>query len=158
MKQSRRDFILRSGCALGMASLATQARHFGLMSTLASTVDRQDGFAPSDYKAIVCIFMNGGNDGNNVVIPNHSDATISNYSVYAAERSASTIAIPQANLLPISVPRMGNLTYGLHPSFGTGATNAGIHPLWATGKLAMVTNVCTLVSPMTRTQFLNNSV
>jgi uncharacterized protein (DUF1501 family) len=141
-----------------MASLATQARHFGLMSTLASTVDKENSFAPGDYKAIVCIFMNGGNDGNNVVIPNHSDATISNYAVYSAERATSTLAIPQAQLLPVTVPRMGGLTYGLHPSFGTSTTNAGIHPLWATGKLAMVTNVGTLVSPMTRTQYLNNSV
>ena len=158
MKQSRRDFLIRSGCALGLASLATQARHFGLMSTLAKTVDAENSFAPTDYKALVCIFMDGGNDGNNTVIPNHSDATISNYGVYSTERLASSLAIPQANLLPIAVPRMGGLTYGLHPSFGTGATNAGIHPLWATGKLAVVTNCGTLVAPMTRTQYLNNSV
>jgi uncharacterized protein (DUF1501 family) len=136
-----------------MGALATQARHFGLMSTLAQTVGQDSGFAPSDYKALVCIYMDGGNDGNNVVIPNHSDATISNYAVYAAERATSTLAIAQASLLPITVPRMGNLTYGLHPSFGTGATNAGIHPLWATGKLAMVTNVGTLVTPLTRATY-----
>src|ERR1044072_4875069 len=158
MKQSRRDFLIRSGCALGLASLATQARHFGLMSTLAKTVDAENSFAPTDYKALVCIFMDGGSDGNNALIPNHSDATISNYGVYSTERLASSLAIPQANLLPIAVPRMGGLTYGLHPSFGTGGTNAGIHPLWATGKLAVVTNCGTLVAPMTRTQYLNNSV
>ncbi len=149
---------MRSGCALGMATLATQARHFGLMSAMAQTVDKDSSFAPGDYKALVCIFMDGGNDGNNTVIPNHSDATISNYGVYSAERAASTLAIPQANLLPIGVPRMGGLTYGLHPSFGTGATNGGIHPLWATGKLAVVSNVGTLVAPMTRTQYLNGSI
>jgi GNAT superfamily N-acetyltransferase len=71
-----------------------------------------------------------------MVIPNHADATISNYSVYAAARGAD-LAIPQGSLLPISVPRMGGLTYGLHPNFGTGATNAGIHPLWAQGKMAV---------------------
>jgi uncharacterized protein (DUF1501 family) len=141
-----------------MATLATQARHFGLMSAMANTVENNNNFAPSDYKALVCIFLEGGNDGNNTVIPNHSDATISNYTAYFNERNPTTLAIPQANLLPIAVPRMGGLTYGLHPSFGTGATNAGIHPLWAAGKLAVVTNVGTLVAPMTRTQYLNNSV
>jgi uncharacterized protein (DUF1501 family) len=141
-----------------MASLATQARHFGLMSTLASTVDKDNNFAPSDYKALVCIFLNGGNDGNNTVIPNHNDATISNYTVYFNERNPSTLAIPQANLLPVTVPRMGNLTYGLHPNFGVGATNNGIHELWAQGKLAVVTNVGTLVAPMSRTQYQNGSV
>jgi uncharacterized protein (DUF1501 family) len=141
-----------------MASLATQARHFGLMSAMATTVDRDDNFAPSDYKALVCIFLSGGNDGNNTVIPNHNDATISNYTAYFNERNASTLAIPQANLLPITVPRMGNLTYGLHPNFGVGATNNGIHELWASGKLAVVTNAGTLVAPMTRTQYQNGSV
>lgn len=143
-----------------MAGLATQARHFGMMSAAAQTVD-QNSFAPGDYKALVCIFMNGGNDGNNTVIPNHNDATLSNYAAYSAERNASTLAIPQASLLPIAVPRMGGLTYGLHPSLGTvpaGGINPGIHPLWAAGKLAVVTNVGTLVSPMTRAQYQNNSV
>jgi len=158
MKQSRRDFLIRSGCALGMASLATQARHFGLMNAMASTVENNNSFAPSDYKALVCIFLNGGNDGNNTVVPNHNDATISNYTAYFNERNPSTLAIPQANLLPVTVPRMGNLTYGLHPNFGVGATNNGIHELWAQGKLAVVTNVGTLVAPMTRTQYQNGTV
>ncbi|HEV7645760.1 MAG TPA: DUF1501 domain-containing protein [Pyrinomonadaceae bacterium] len=157
MNQSRRNFLLRSGCALGMASLATQARHFGLMNAMASTV-QDNSFAPGDYKALVCIFMSGGNDGNNTVIPNHSDATLSNYNTYFTERNPSTLAIPQASLLPINVPRMGGLTYGLHPSLGVGGTNNGIHELWGLGKLAVVTNVGTLVAPMTRTQYQNNSV
>ncbi len=157
MKQSRRDFLIKSSCALGMASLATQARHFGMMSALANTVDKS-AFVPSDYRALVCIFMSGGNDGNNVIIPNHNDATLSNYTAYFNDRNPSTLAIQQANLLPITVPRMGNLTYGLHPNLGVGATNNGIHELWAAGKLAAVTNTGTLVAPMTRAQYLNGSV
>ena len=39
MTQSRREFLKKTGCALSMAALATQAEHFGLMSTLAQTVD-----------------------------------------------------------------------------------------------------------------------
>ena len=141
-----------------MASLATQARHFGMMSAAAQTVDKNNSFVPGDYKALVCIFMSGGNDGNNTVIPNHSDATLSNYNTYFTERNPSTLAIQQANLLPIAVPRMGGLTYGLHPSLGPGITNNGIHELWGLGKLAVVTNVGTLVAPMTRAQYQNNSV
>ena len=58
------------------------------------------------------------------------------------------------------MPRIGNLTYGLHPSLGTlgNGINPGIHPLWADGKVAVVTNVGTLVAPMTKTQYQNNSV
>jgi len=165
MKQDRRQFLIRSGCTLGMTALATQMRHFGLMSAIAQKVsDDKDSAVPSDYRALVCIFMAGGNDGNNTVIPNHNDATISNYTAYSNARLASGLAIDQVNLLPISVPRMNNLSYGLHPALGqqtingTTIVNNGVHELWATGKLAMVTNVGTLVAPMTRTQYQNNSV
>jgi uncharacterized protein (DUF1501 family) len=55
---------------------------------------------------------------------------------------------------------MGNLTYGLHPSLGpvTGGINNGIYELWSQGKFAIVTNVGTLVAPMTRQQYQNGSV
>ncbi len=159
MKGSRREFLKKSGgCALGMVTLATQMQHLGLMSALAQKVqdNEPDVQGGENYKALVIVFFAGGNDGNNMVIPNHADATISNYSVYQAARGPD-LAIPQASLLPISVPRMGGLTYGLHPSFGTGATNAGIHPLWAQGKMAIVTNVGTLVRPTTKAQMSQSS-
>ncbi len=162
MKETRRNFLIKSGCALTMTALATQMRHFGLMSAMAQKVedDTKDSAVPSDYRALVCIFMAGGNDSNNMVIPNHSDGTISNYSTYFNARNTQGLAIAQGSLLPITVPRMGNLAYGLHPGFGTitGGINPGIHPLWADGKVAVVTNVGTLVAPMTKAQYQNNSV
>ncbi|MEO8072791.1 MAG: DUF1501 domain-containing protein [Acidobacteriota bacterium] len=161
MTQDRREFIKKSGCALGMLTLATQIEHFGLMSALAQKVDAQgETNAPSDYRALVCIFMQGGNDGNNTVIPNHSDATLSNYADYSAERSARGLAIAQNTLLPIAVPRMNNLTYGLNPNLGTvaGGINNGIHELWAQNKMAIITNAGTLVAPMTRAQYQNGSI
>ena len=161
MTQNRREFLKKSGCALGMLTLATQMEHFGLMSALAQKVDGENqSDAPNDYRALVCIFMQGGNDGNNTVIPNHSDATLSNYSAYSAVRSSQSLAIAQSALLPISVPRAGNLTYGLNPNLGafTGSTNNGIHELWAQNKMAIVTNAGTLVAPMSRTQYQNGSI
>jgi uncharacterized protein (DUF1501 family) len=167
MNETRREFLKKSGgCALGMAALATQMHHLGLMSAIAQkTIDAgptEEGGA--NYRALVCLFWAGGNDGNNMVIPNHSDATISNYAAYAATRTTQGLAIPQASLLPISVPRLGNLSYGLHPSLGpqtpngTTIINNGIHELWGLGKLAIVTNVGTLVRPMTRAQYQNGSI
>ena len=163
---NRREFLIKGSCALGMTALATQFRHFGLMSALAQKVsdDKIDEAVPSDYRALVCIFMSGGNDGNNVVIPNHNDGTLSNYTSYSNVRAASTLAIPQASLQSITVPRMNNLAYGLHPNLGiltqngTTIVNNGIHELWGLGKMAVVTNVGTLVAPMTRAQYQNNSV
>ena len=150
-----------------MAALATQIDHLGMMSVQAQTASSSNSLSvPSDYRALVCIFLNGGNDGNNTVIPNHNDSTISNYGVYSAARSSLGLSIPQANLAntAISVPRMSNLSYGLHPGLGvlplsgTFVINRGIHELWGMGKMAIVANAGTLVAPMTRTQFLNNSV
>ncbi len=68
----------------------------------------------------------------------------------------------RAQLLPISVPAAGGLTYGLNPNLGamtqngTSIVNNGIHELWAQGKMAMVTNVGTLIKPMTRAQYQAN--
>ncbi|HMT09627.1 MAG TPA: DUF1501 domain-containing protein, partial [Pyrinomonadaceae bacterium] len=85
---------------------------------------------------------------------------VSGYSDYSAGRAAQGLAHAQNTLLPIAVPRVGGLSYGMHPNFGTvaGGINPGIHPLWAQGKLAAVTNVGTLVRPMTRAQYLDGSV
>ncbi len=165
MTQNRREFIKKSGCALGIAALATQFEHFGLMSAMAQKVDAQDELnAPGDYRALVCIFMQGGNDGNNTIIPNHSDANLSNYSAYSAARNTQGLAVAQSALLPITVPKMNNLTYGLNPNLGaltpSGATivNNGIHELWAQNRMAVVTNAGTLVAPMTRAQYQSGSI
>ena len=159
MKTNRREFLIKSGSAATMLGLATQARHFGLMSAMAQTADDNSANdatgAPSDYRALVCILLNGGNDGNNLIVPHHADANISNYADYASSRATQGLAIPQNQLLPVAVPRLGNLTYGLHPSLGAaGGINNGIHELWAQGKLAVVANTGNMVRPMTKAQFL----
>jgi uncharacterized protein (DUF1501 family) len=161
MKGSRRDFIKKTGgCALGMVGLATQMHHLGLVSAFAQkAMDANEG--GSGYKALVLLFWNGGNDGNNMIIPDHSDPSVSNYADYAAVRQASGLAIPQASLLPVTVPRLNDLAYGFHPSLGPGATGAinnGIHELYGMGKLAIVTNVGNLVRPMTKQQYQNGSI
>jgi uncharacterized protein (DUF1501 family) len=122
-------------------------------------IDNTKAAGGANYKALVLLFWSGGNDGNNLIIPNHNDATISNYTAYSNIRNAAGLAIPQASLLPIAVPRLGGLTYGLHPNFGpltqngTTIVNNGIHDLWAQGNLAAVVNVGTLVRPLTKSQY-----
>lgn len=156
MKETRREFLRKAGCGLTMTAMASQLHHFGLLNTLAQkTRDRSSAAPPSDYRALVCIFFSGGNDGNNTLIPNHNDANVSNYAAYSAARAPQGLALAQNTLLPIAVPRVGGLSYGLHPSFGTitGGINAGLHPLWASGKMSVVTNVGTLVRPLTRLEY-----
>lgn len=159
MKQDRREFLKCSGFALSTAALATHMGYFGLASAYAQRKPKRTS-VPSDYRALVCIYLNGGNDGDNTVIPIHNDSNLSNYSAYNTARYAKGLAIAQNSLLPIAVPRAGNLSYGLHPSLGPvqGGINRGIHELWAQGKLAIVSNVGTLVAPTTRAQYINNQV
>ncbi|HEY0049762.1 MAG TPA: hypothetical protein VGB68_10775, partial [Pyrinomonadaceae bacterium] len=159
--KSRREFLKTSCRALSMTALATQLGHFGLLSAFAqkSPSSRDEIAPPNDYKALVCILMFGGNDGNNTIIPNHNDANVSNYAAYNAARAPQGLALPQNSLLPITVPRVGGLRYGLHPGFGTiaGGINGGLHELWALGKMAVVSNVGTLVQPLTRQQYQSRS-
>jgi len=159
------NFLKKSGgCALGMVALATQMQHLGLMTAMAQkTIDSQPDSPDLAYQALVLVYWQGGCDGNNVVIPNHNDATISNYSVYSAARNTQGLALAQASLLPITVPRLGNLTYGLHPNLGpltpngTTIVNNGIHELYGQGKLALVTNVGNLVQPLTKAQYQSSA-
>jgi uncharacterized protein (DUF1501 family) len=148
MKSSRREFLVKSG-ALTMTALATQMGHFGQMSALAQKAS--EPFVPNDYRALVCIFLLGGNDGNNTVIPLHADKNLSSYEDYYALRQPYGLALAQSVPLPFAIPRLGNLAYGFHPALGVGGNN-GLYELWGQNKLAIVGNVGSLVRPTTRTQ------
>ena len=124
MKETRRDFLKKSGgCALGMVGLATQMHHLGTMTAMAQKAIDSQPEGGDSYKALVCIYWSGGNDGANLVIPNHNDATVSNYTAYFNARNPQGLAITQAQLLPIGVPRLGGLTFGLHPAVGPQTIN-----------------------------------
>ena len=163
MKENRRDFLKKTGgCALGMASLATQMHHLGTMSAMAQKVIDSQPEGGENYKALVLLYWSGGNDTNNLVVPIHDDAAISNYAAYTASRAAQGLALPRTGagaLLPINVPRLGGLQYGLHPSLGPimGGTNDGIKELYDQGKLAVVCNVGTLARPLTKDQYRNSA-
>lgn len=157
MKENRRDFLKKTGgCALGMVSLATQMHHLGTISAMAQRVIDSEPEGGANYKALVLLYWSGGNDTNNMVIPNHNDATVSNYASYAGSRSTQGLALAQSSLLPINVPRLG-LSYGLHPALGpvTGGINNGIKELYDQGRLAVVTNVGTLVQPLLKNDYRN---
>ncbi len=137
MEQTRREFLLRTGCAaLGAAAFSAGFEKFGLINAYAAQA------APSDYRALVCIFLSGGNDSNNTVVP--LDAT--GYGAYSAVRSASGLALAQAQLLSITPPSIGT-PFGLHPNLPE------LYTLWTQQKLAIVTNVGPLVQPLTRPQY-----
>jgi uncharacterized protein (DUF1501 family) len=137
MDQSRREFLRRTGCgALGLAAFQAGVEKFGLVTALASP-------AVADYRALVCVFLDGGNDGSNTIIP----ADTTGYAAYSAIRGGSALAIPRSSLLPI-VPRTIGRPFGLHPAVPE------LQALWNQQKLAVVTNVGPLVQPLTRSQYL----
>ena len=135
MSLSRREFLRRGTYALGATTLVSQ---FGMLSALAQTVADT-----GDYKALVCIFLNGGNDGFNTVVP-LDDAE---YGYYAAARPA--IAIPQASLLGLN-PASAGRPFGLHPSL------TELQTLFTQQKLAVLCNVGTLLAPTTPQEYRSN--
>jgi uncharacterized protein (DUF1501 family) len=143
MKENRREFLKSTCRVLSMTAMATQMRHFGLIDALAQEKTDDSAFGASDYRALVCIFLDGGNDGNNSVIPNYNEG----YAQYAAARSAQSLAIPRNNLLSITPPSMGGQVWGLNPAL------SGLHTLWGQGKMAVVCNVGCLVQPLTRATY-----
>jgi uncharacterized protein (DUF1501 family) len=139
MTLHRRDFLRRAG-ALTSAGLVCRLAPVGLAS-LAGTAFAQT--APSDYKALVCVFLFGGIDGNSLFIP----IDTAGYAQYSAVRTdASGLNIPQAQWLPVQ-PTGASVPYGLHPSL------AEIHPLFGAGKLAVLANVGTLTQPTSKANY-----
>jgi uncharacterized protein (DUF1501 family) len=138
MRVTRREFLLQTGhaCvgyALGAAAFVAGVERFSLINLLAQG---------SDYRALVCVFLAGGNDGNNMVVP----TTTTEYNAYAAARSASGLGIPRDTLLPITPLSIGS-PFGLHPSL------AELQALWADQRLSVVCNVGPLVQPLTRQEY-----
>jgi uncharacterized protein (DUF1501 family) len=135
---SRRD-ILRAGCCSAASFAMTSALgRLNLIHALAA--------GPSNgYQALVCIFLFGGNDSNNLIVPNDTPG----YQNYANIRA--NLALPQSSLLPI-IAKTGSVPYGLHPNF------PGLQALFNSGQLAVVANVGTLSQPVTRSQYQQGSV
>ena len=106
------------------------------------------GGAFGDYKALVCLFLFGGNDSWNMVVP----TSTAEYNAYARSRgggTASSLAIDRAALLPIAQAGAfaGDPTYGMHPSM------TGLRDLFQAGRAAVVANVGPLVRPTTKAQY-----
>ena len=129
MPITRRRFLIASaGLAGGFGPLAQM------------TASAQSG---TGYKALVCIFLLGGNDGNNLLVPMSSTG----YQAYAAARDA--LALPQGDLLAVSTP--SGDAYGFHPQ------TPSLASLFSQQKLAVVANVGMLIQPVTQSQYRNNT-
>jgi uncharacterized protein (DUF1501 family) len=102
--------------------------------------------APGDYRALVCVFLYGGNDAFNLIVP----SSAAGYAKYLASRS--TLAVPQANLVPVTPLVSDGESYGMHPDL------APVAALFQSGRLAITANVGTLIVPTTKAQYEAGSV
>jgi uncharacterized protein (DUF1501 family) len=127
----RRSFIRYA--SLAAAGNLMGLRPFGALNALAGT--------PTDYKALVCIFLYGGNDSNNMIVPFDTQG-YANYSSIRAD-----LALPQNTLLPLTPTP----NFALHPSL------PDVQALFNSGNAAFVTNVGTLTQPTTRAEYLSGS-
>jgi len=132
---TRRTFIRQAACA-ALTTTGILNTIFDLRRLSAAPLDT------SDYKALICLFLFGGNDANNVIVPHDA----SGYASYAAARGI--LAIPQASLLPLTMQNGDGRDFGFHPNL------AELQALFNQGKLGLVSNVGTLVAPVTRAQYL----
>jgi uncharacterized protein (DUF1501 family) len=105
------------------------------------------GFA--DYKALVCLFLFGGNDSWNMLVPTSSGE----YEAYAKSRGAGTpssLAIEKESLLSISSGSTeGQYAFGFHPGMPE------IRDLFMSGRVAVLPNVGPLIKPTTKDQYQN---
>jgi len=135
--RSRREFLrgaIKTVSAVGALGMMSK---FGQMNAFAANPG-------SSYQALVCIFMTGGNDGHNTVIP--IATAQQNYNLYQVGRAGMGLA--QNSLLPI---HNGNDVYGLHPSMPE------IQSLYNAGHAAVLANVGMLVKPINATIYNTNN-
>jgi len=142
MDIKRRNFIKKSLLTTaGTASWMAAGNQFGLVSSaLANSSSIQAG-----NKSLVCLFLLGGNDSFNMVIPSSTQG----YADYLATRQ--NMAIAQDSLLPITPLSGASDSYGLNPAMQP------IHELFNQQKLSFVNNVGTLIQPVTKSEIQQNS-
>lgn len=139
--QSRRGFLGQASCgAVTAIPMLNTILNLGLAGRVAAAEP-----APGEYRALVCVFLNGGCDSFNMLVP-RGDAE---HAVYAATRD--DLALPKAALLPLNPLNNPGLQLGLHPGMPE------LQQLFESGKAAFLANVGTLIEPVTKAEYLANS-
>src|SRR5690242_18804016 len=116
--KTRRDFLQTAIYGFGGLALASTTKKFGVINALAQSAQEV-----GDYRALVCIFLNGGNDSDNMVVPLDEE-----FAAYETVRGASGLGLAKDSLLPIT-PARGR-KFGLNPNLPE------LQALFSKGKLA----------------------
>jgi uncharacterized protein (DUF1501 family) len=141
---SRRKFIGNTCAAMGYTTLFSSIINAKVMA--AAALDNSS-LISEDYKALVFLMLGGGNDSYNMLIPRGNPE----YAEY--ETTRSNLAIPQTgtgSIIPINPLTTDGRQFGLHPNLGN------MQQLFETNKLAFLSNVGTLVEPLTNVSDFHN--
>jgi len=135
---NRRDFL-----KLSAATAAAGSPLFSLFGAINNSYAATIG---SEYKAIVCVLLEGGADSFNMVVPRSGQA----YTEYSTIRE--NMALSNTSLLPLTPANYNDgVEYGFHPKMER------MHTLFTNNKLAVVSNVGTLVQPVTKSEIENGA-
>lgn len=142
-QMTRRRFLGEASCAaIGSTALFSTLLNLRMAGTAAG----QSIGGGNDYRALVCLFLAGGNDSFNMLVPRGA----AEYAEYAAIRR--DLALPQENLLALNPLNSVGKQLGAHPNMPE------VRDLFEAGHLAYVANVGTLVEPITKAQYESGSV
>ena len=136
---TRRRFLKLGSQTLAGAGLALGAHPALTLARAADSSAQQS----QDYRALVCVYLEGGCDGFSLMVP------IGSYEHQEYAASRGELAIPRNKLIDL---QGGRSPIGLHPEASQ------LQPLFDDERLAMIANVGTLVEPTSREQYLNNEV
>ncbi|MEH6415430.1 DUF1501 domain-containing protein [Pseudomonas sp. CGJS7] len=152
----RRQFLTNSICAaLGGAGLYTALGNLRMVEAAANAYGPQRF---DDYKALVCVFLFGGNDSLNMIVPRDDG----HYQQY--RRARATLAVEQSNLLPLIAQPGGGASDGADYGFQACTTSedligmGGLQGLFNSGQAAVLGNVGTLIRPTSKTDYINQRV
>lgn len=140
---SRRDFLRQLGHYASLGAASRLALPLSLLGTASAE-------AATDYKAVVCVSLGGGNDYANTVVP-YDNASYASYSSLRGSIALSQASV-QATALTPRTALAGGLQFALAPGL------APLIPLFNAGQLAVLLNIGTLVAPISKSQYLAKSV
>jgi uncharacterized protein (DUF1501 family) len=135
---TRRQFLGQSACSgLGLTGLLST---IGTLRLFNASLSAQ-GVPGNDDKALICLFLYGGNDANNLIVPRENSA----YAAYQSDRGI--LALDRDDLLSLNLPADDGRDFGFHPAMGP------LQHVFNNGNLAMICNVGTLLAPITKAEY-----
>ncbi|HUR58125.1 MAG TPA: DUF1501 domain-containing protein [Opitutaceae bacterium] len=159
---NRRKFIGQCCAAVGATGMLSTLAQLRMMGAVVSpdngpTPPNTAAALPPDYKALVCLFLAGGNDANNMLVPFDT----AGYAAYTSAAGRGALALPRNQLLGLAPRTTDGREWALHSSMNAdvaNTNNTGLKSLFDAGKMALLGNVGTLVVPTSKAQYTARSV